>query len=99
MVEIRHKETNEQYSHITLDSILDTSCLKDTDGKMRKSLETIYNKSNDIFHWQDDERGTRSCNSLSGSLEYHKSQVLIPLKKKRSLIKWTDPIPINQTKL
>ena len=73
MVEIRHKETNEQYTYITLDSILDTSCLKDTDGKMRKSLETIYNKSNDIFHWQDDERGTRSCNSLSGSLEYHKS--------------------------
>ena len=69
MVEIRHKETNEQYSHITFDSILDTSCLNDTDGKMRKSLETIYNKSNDIFHYQDPELGTRSCKHLSYSLD------------------------------
>ena len=69
MVEIRHKETNEQYSHITFDSILDTSCLKDTDGTMRKSLEDIYNKSNDIFHYQDNELGTRSCKHLSCSLD------------------------------
>ncbi len=73
MVEIRHKETNEQYTYITLDSILDTSCLKDTDGKMRKSLETIYNKSNDIFHYQDSELGTRSCKHLSCSLDVIKS--------------------------
>ena len=73
MVEIRHKETNEQYTYITLDSILDTSCLKDTDGKMRKSLETIYNKSNDIFHYQDPELGTRSCKHLSCSLDVIKS--------------------------
>jgi hypothetical protein len=73
MVEIRHKETNEQYSHITFDSILDTSCLKDTDGTMRKSLEVIYNKSNNIFHYQDSELGTRSCKHLSCSLDVIKS--------------------------
>ena len=75
MVEIRHKETNEQYSHITFDSILDTSCLKDTDGTMRKSLETIYNKSNNIFHYQDEELGTRSCKHLSCSLDDIKNGV------------------------
>ncbi len=69
MVEIRHKETNEQYSHITFDSILDTSCLKDTDGTMRKCLENIYNKSKDIFHYQDEELGTRSCKHLLCSLD------------------------------
>ena len=77
MVEIRHKETNEQYSHITFDSILDLSCLKDTDGMMRKSLEYIYNKSKDIFHYQDPdpELGTRSCKHLLCSLDDIKKEI------------------------
>ena len=69
MIEIRHKETNEQYSHISFDSILDTSCLNDTDGTMRKCLPNIYNRNNSIFHYQDTELGTRSCKHLSSSLD------------------------------
>jgi len=87
MVEIRHKETNEQYSHITFDSILDLSCLKDTDGMMRKSLEYIYNKSKDIFHYQDPdpELGTRSCKHLLCSLDDIKNGVVEGIGDKLSV--------------
>ena len=43
---------------------------------MRKCLENIYNKSKDIFHYQDEELGTRSCKHLLCSLDDIKNGVM-----------------------
>ena len=64
MIEIRHKETNEQISHVGIDSVLDTSYLHDIDGKIRNALIDIYNKDISMFHYQDSELGTITCKSL-----------------------------------